>query len=174
MSYFQHSLHEKKNYANLGAMKNMVIVLLLGMCFVAGGTANGDESPDFQALVTGAEKGEMQAQYELGIQYRLGEMVEKNYVVALHWLTKAAEKGHVDAQNRVAICYNNGEGTLPDRIKAYAWYLVASINGHKYAKIKQKVYESTLNKRQLYEGQKLAKSIYEGIRETQLSLDSTP
>jgi len=85
----------------------------------------------------------------------------------LHWLTKAAEQGHVDAQNRVAICYNNGEGTLPDRVKAYAWYLVASINGHKHAQAKQKIYASILNKRQLYEGQKLAKTIYEGIRETQ-------
>jgi TPR repeat protein len=166
-------LHEKKNYANLDAMKTIVIVILLGMYVAAGGAAKGDDSPDFQALVTGAEKGDMHAQYELGLQYRVGTIVEKNYAVALSWLTKAAEQGHVDAQNRVAIFYNNGEGTLPDRVKAYAWYLVASINGHKHAQAKQKIYESTLNKRQLYEGQKLARNIYEGIRETQQQINDS-
>ena len=160
-------MHGKNYYASLGVMGRTVMIFVLGMCLGVAGMATGSEPFDLQQLVADAEKGEVLAQYQLGLQYRSGEIVEKNYAIALQWLTKAARQGHVDAQNRVAICYNNGEGALPDPIKAYAWFLVASINGHKLAQGKQKAYESTLNKRQLYEGQKLARSIYEGLRETQ-------
>jgi TPR repeat protein len=156
-------LHEKVIHARLGAMNNHIMILVLGVCLTISGIAKGDESIDFQQLVTVAEKGDVVAQYQLGLEYGAGTRVEKNYALALKWLTKAARQGHVDAQHRVAICYNNGEGTLPDRVKAYAWYLVASINGHKHAKVKQTVYASILNKRQLHEGQKLARSIHEGI-----------
>ena len=170
-------LHEKKIYASfvtlnlgalgLGVMNRYVLIILMGVCLSMGGIVNASEPMDVQQLEARAEKGDVLAQYQLGLQYRSGTRVEKNYLLGLNWFTKAARQGHVDAQNRVAICYNNGEGTLPDIVKAYAWYLVASMNGHKRAQVKQKIYASTLNKRQLFEGQRLANTIYKEIREPQ-------
>ena len=155
-------------------MKRQVICIVLGVCIAVGGIALGDEPFDFQQLVTDAENGNARSQYELGVQYRAGTQVEKNYALALKWLTRAAMQGQVDAQLGVAVCYNNGEGTLPDRIKAYAWYLVASMNGNEHARVKQRIYASTLNKRQLIEGQKLAKTIAERIGEVRRQTGGAP
>ena len=155
-------------------MNRHVIRIVLGICIAVGGVALGDEASDLRQLVEDAENGNARAQYELGIRYRDGTHIEKNYALALKWLTKAAMQGQVDAQLGVAVSYNNGEGTLPDRIKAYAWYLVASMNGNERARVKQRIYASTLNERQLIEGQKLAKQLAEKIEEIRRQTGISP
>ncbi|MBO7321300.1 MAG: sel1 repeat family protein, partial [Bacteroidales bacterium] len=46
-----------------------------------------------------ADKGHLDAQYNLGNRYYNGEGVEKNYTEAVKWYRKAADKGHSNAKN---------------------------------------------------------------------------
>jgi TPR repeat protein len=45
-----------------------------------------------------AEKGDVRAQYSLGIMYFDGIGVKKDHDIAVKWLKKAADKGHPAAQ----------------------------------------------------------------------------
>ncbi|MBQ7396293.1 MAG: sel1 repeat family protein [Lentisphaeria bacterium] len=48
-----------------------------------------------------AEKGHVDAQYELGECLRLGNGVQKNAKEALDWYRKAAKQGHIKSQKRL-------------------------------------------------------------------------
>ena len=48
-----------------------------------------------------AEKGNANAQYNLGIMYDQGHGVDVNFSKAIKWYEKAAEQGHAKAQERI-------------------------------------------------------------------------
>ncbi len=50
--------------------------------------------PLFDATQLKAEQGDAQAQFNLGVRYRLGEGVLKDAKEAARWVRKAAEQGH--------------------------------------------------------------------------------
>ena len=58
----------------------------------------GAASEDLSDLKAQAEKGDAQAQYNLGVIYYFGQGVAQNYAEALKWIRKAADQGQVDAQ----------------------------------------------------------------------------
>ena len=53
---------------------------------------------DFEQTKQLAEKGDANAQYNLGVMYENGQVVEQNDAEALRWYKKAAEKGHAYAK----------------------------------------------------------------------------
>ena len=80
-----------------------------------------------------AEKGDMLAQYNLGICYEHGRGVTKNYNKAVEWYTKAAQQGYEGAENNLGTCYRYGRGVPNDDSKAVKWYTKAAEKGYTLA-----------------------------------------
>ena len=57
----------------------------------------------------GAEQGDVDAQLQLGMLYKNGDGVTRDYTLAVRWLKKAADNGNATAQNNLAGCYRNGQ-----------------------------------------------------------------
>ncbi len=51
------------------------------------------ENGQLSDIIARAEKGDAEAQYELGEMYEKGQGIEQNYAKALEWYRKAAEQG---------------------------------------------------------------------------------
>src|SRR6478609_7534126 len=63
-----------------------------------------------------AEKGDADAEFNLGQAYRLGRGVPTNLAAAKTWFERAASQGHVDAQTTLGLLlFQNGE--QPDGLK---------------------------------------------------------
>ena len=76
-----------------------------------------------------AEKGEAEAQDELGYYYARG-IVGKDYAEAAKWYRKAAEQGHAPAQFHLGDFYTKGKGVTGDPVEAAKWYRKAADQGH--------------------------------------------
>lgn len=85
-----------------------------------------------------AEKGNAEAQYNLGKMIIENRGARKEGTVAVKWLNKAAEQGNADAQLLLGHIYNGDygpdfdEGTevTPDPAAAKMWYGKAAENGN--------------------------------------------
>lgn len=88
-------------------------------------------------LVTRAEKGDPQAQYEMAQCFFHGtDGMPKDTAAAINWYRKAAEQGHVAAQCMLGRMYENAMG-VPMRIEeARKWYLAAAEQGNVEAQIR--------------------------------------
>jgi TPR repeat protein len=76
-----------------------------------------------------AEKGIVQAQYNLGLIYGKGKGVSKNYSKAYRWWKLAANQGHGKSQTNLGWMYEMGKGVPKDVYKATKWYQLASDQG---------------------------------------------
>ena len=85
-----------------------------------------DEVRKVLRYVERADKGEAEAQFNLGRCYAQGEGVEKDLARAFSWYRKAAEQGHPVAQLMLARCYADGDGVVKDQAEAYAWFTLAA------------------------------------------------
>ena len=81
-----------------------------------------------------AERGDVDAQAELGSIYLEGRGVPQNYEEALKWFRKAAEKGHAGAQFHLGIMYAKGLGTKRDYDEAIKWLRQAAKQNYGPAK----------------------------------------
>ena len=72
--------------------------------------------------IRAARRGHLDASYELGFMYLLGEAGQKDVEQGLHWMKKAAEKGHQEATKVLINSYTKGEfGVVIDESKASYW-----------------------------------------------------
>ena len=76
-----------------------------------------------------AEQGNAEAQFNLGLCYKRGEGVTKDYAKAVFWYHKAAEQGYAKAQCNLGNSYYNGEGVTKNYAKAVYWYSKAANQG---------------------------------------------
>ena len=76
-----------------------------------------------------AEKGEVSAQYFLGLMYDTGQGVPKDEVEAVKWYRKAADQGDAHVQNFLGNMYENGRGVAKDEVEAVKWYRKAADQG---------------------------------------------
>jgi tetratricopeptide (TPR) repeat protein len=81
-----------------------------------------------------AERGNVEAQFCLAVQFNYGRGVTKDLVESAKWYRNAAERGHRDAQNALGFAYERGEGVGQDYEQALAWYRKAADNGDALAK----------------------------------------
>jgi len=89
----------------------------------------------FEKLRTTAERGNADAQYEVGYSYFTGEgVVPEDKAKAAEWFRKAAEQGNARAQTNLGILYRNGQGIPKDNVKAAEWFCKAAEQGHEEAK----------------------------------------
>lgn len=75
-----------------------------------------------------AEKGDVNAAFNLGTLHQHGDGVAKNPTEALKWYRIAAERGDRESQSRLGAMYLNGEGTAKDENEGWRW-----INEHRVA-----------------------------------------
>jgi cell division septation protein DedD len=78
-----------------------------------------------------AEKGDADAQFNLGQAYRLGRGVATNLAAAQTWFERAAKQGHLDAQTTLGLLlFQNG-----DRAEGLKWLKQAADRGESRAQL---------------------------------------
>ena len=80
-----------------------------------------------------AAKGNIGAQYDLGLCYMFGWGVRKNPKVAVKLYSKAVEAHNIDAMNNLATYYYDGRGVEQNKEKALAMWKEAAENGNEGA-----------------------------------------
>ena len=73
-----------------------------------------------------AERGDSEAQYELGALSEQGRGVGLDYGEAVRWYGYAAEQGHGQAQYSLGLLYELGRGVIQDYVHAYMWTNIAA------------------------------------------------
>jgi TPR repeat protein len=112
--------------------------LLAGILGLAASFAQADSTDDFQRGAAAhrqgdyqkavrlwqplAEKGIVNAQFNLATMYYVGEGVKQDYAEALKWFRKAAEQGDIEAQYYLGHMYLRGEGVAQDEAEARKWF----------------------------------------------------
>lgn len=91
---------------------------------------SGDVSGAIAAWRPLAERGDVSAQVNLGVAYRIGEGSEKNEEMAVHWLREAEKQGSEVAQFNLGIHYSQGIGVAQDYRQAVECYSKAAEQGH--------------------------------------------
>ena len=82
-----------------------------------------------------AERGDAEAQYNLGVLYDQGHGVPQDYTQARAWWLKAAEQGDAAAQYNLGLLYNKGQGVPQDYSQARDWWLRAAAQGYAPAQV---------------------------------------
>lgn len=80
-----------------------------------------------------AEKGDAEAQLQVGERFERGDGVTINYDRAFEWYQKAAAQKHATAHYRLGRLYQRGLGVAADKAKAREWFEKAKALGSKAA-----------------------------------------
>jgi S1-C subfamily serine protease len=105
-----------------------------------------------------AEQNYAAAQHSLGIRYGNGQGVEKDEVEAVKWYRKAANQNYAAAQHALGFCYLMGQGVAKDYVEAYKWALLAAARGSNESKRNTTILENVMTRKQIAEGQELART----------------
>jgi TPR repeat protein len=91
------------------------------------------EKGDFQTAITEwtplAAKGDVAAQFNLGVIYQNARGVPRDNTKAFYFFRQAAEKGHAKAMLNVAFAYASGAGAGQNYQEAYFWMRKAADKG---------------------------------------------
>ena len=81
---------------------------------------------DFESGLAAYTRGDyetaLEAQFNLGVMYHIGEGVPRDYVQAMQWYRLAAEQEHIGAQYNLGLMYAKGQGVSQDHVEAANWY----------------------------------------------------
>jgi TPR repeat protein len=88
--------------------------------------SGNDSTRTFNETKVRAERGDANAQYNLGVCYAQGDGVAKDEAEAVKWWRKAAEHNDAEAQYYLGICYVHGNGVAKDEAEAVKWYRKAA------------------------------------------------
>jgi len=81
-----------------------------------------------------ADRGDAEAQWQMGVRYYDGDGVPHDDAQAMKWFELAAEQGHVNAQSRLGAYYWAGRGVPVDLFKSYFWSTIAMHQGDEISK----------------------------------------
>jgi TPR repeat protein len=102
----------------------------------ATNTGKPPQAPDPQGKLRElAEKGQMQAQTDLGLQYAKGNGVQQDYAAALEWFQRAAAQDAPRAQFYLGLMYERGYGVARSYATALDWYRRAAAQNFAPAEI---------------------------------------
>ena len=88
---------------------------------------NDNDTAQLTLLRDKAEKGDAQAQLDLGVAFYRGKFgMPTNYAEAVKWFHKAAEQENADAQYNAGVCYANARGVEKNWTEAVKWYRKAA------------------------------------------------
>ena len=103
------------------------LLALLPMQAYAGMTP--EEVKMFTETKAKAEKGDLEAHYNLAACYARGWGVARDQAEAVKWIRKAADKGYPMAQFSLGNCYDNGNGVTKNAVEAAKWMRKAADQG---------------------------------------------
>jgi TPR repeat protein len=132
----------------------LLIAALPGIAdFKAGVEAydRGDYATALREWQPSADRGDPNAEYNLGLMSALGQGVTQNYQQAADWYRKAADQGVAAAQFNLGVLYANGQGVAADPAQAIQWFLKAAEQG---------IGDAEVNLGQLYSQPKSASQNY--------------
>lgn len=69
-----------------------------------------------------AERGNVLAQYKVGLMYNNGEGVKQDFGEAVKWFHRAASQGYAPAQRGLGIKFEKGQGVKRNYGEAVRWY----------------------------------------------------
>jgi len=81
-----------------------------------------------------AEAGQAWAQFNVGLMYENGWIVQRDVEEAIAWYRKSAEQGYGAAFNNLGVLYEQGKGVERDRSKAVAFLRRAAEQGNAVAR----------------------------------------
>ena len=87
---------------------------------------------DVERLRVQAERGNTDAQAELGVRYAAGRGVERDHGVAVSWLRRAAGQGNARGQVELGFAYERGRGVGQDIEEAVWWYRRSAEQGNPF------------------------------------------
>ncbi len=141
--------HESKDHGEL--RKNPTIIQLeqeadrgsaraieqLALRYKLGINVTRDEVAAKEVYRKYAEKGNVDAQIDLGWCYMNGDGVEKSVADGLRWWKEAGLRGNAEAQNLLGTwLFEGADGVKKDIPNAIHWYEKAANNGHTEAQFK--------------------------------------
>ena len=85
----------------------------------------GDYATALRGFQMHAERGNISAQFRLGLMYDDGEGAPQDFAEAVHWYRRAADQGDAIAQNNLGVMYEYGRGVVQDFVQAHKWYNLA-------------------------------------------------
>ena len=116
-------------------IKMLLLMVMVGVGHVAiagdledgvAAAQKGDFSTALRLWTPLAERGNADAQYNLGDMYFEGQGVAQDYNTAVKWYTLAAEQGYASAQYNLGLMYSKGRGVAQDYKSAVKWYTLAA------------------------------------------------
>ncbi|WP_419905054.1 tetratricopeptide repeat protein [Kiloniella sp.] len=90
----------------------------------------GDYETALKVFKPLAEKGDADAQFNVGLLYLRGQGVTQDYNVAVKWFRLAADQGYTKAQYNMGIAHNRGAGAKKDEKASFHWNKLAAEGGH--------------------------------------------
>ncbi len=107
----------------------LFISTVMTACTVSDKARTSSSPNNISQIQQRAERGNVDAQFELAAMYATGQGVEKNSQAAVKWYTKAAEQGDVASQYNLGVMYAKGLGVEQSYQNAMKWYLKAAGKG---------------------------------------------
>ncbi len=110
----------------------LLLVILYSLCPAGAFAYDSDgnlDSADIARLRVQADKGDPEAQYDLGEAYLKGEGVVQSEKEAAKWYYRSAMQGYVDGQIAMGFVYRGGNGMQMDKVLSYMWFDLATKNG---------------------------------------------
>jgi TPR repeat protein len=101
---------------------------------------SGDASTAMAIWKRWAEKGNVDAAYNLAVIHQYGNGVPYNAAEAVRWYRRAAEGGDKVSQVQLGLMYQNGEGVPADQATAHEWFTKARrdhVHHHQTAQFRQ-------------------------------------
>jgi TPR repeat protein len=137
--------YDAGNYVNaieifkpLAAQGDAKAQFRLGMLFYNGQGVPEDEKLAVTWLLKAAKQGNVDAMFELGNAYLVGnqapKLVEEPDREAAIWFHQAARAGHMNAQYYLGLLFLAGNGVQQSRANAELWFGKAAAQGHSEAK----------------------------------------
>ncbi|KAG0267891.1 hypothetical protein DFQ27_007968 [Actinomortierella ambigua] len=83
-----------------------------------------------RAEIQAAEGGDARAQFNIGLMYETGRVVEQSDIEAFRWYTKAASQGNSNAQFNLGWMYKIGQGVEQSDVEAAKWFTKAARQGN--------------------------------------------
>jgi hypothetical protein len=130
----------------------------LGYCYGKGQGVTKDEVEAVKWYRKAAKQNLAAAQCNLAVCYYNGRGMPKDHVTARQWFREAAEQNYANAQYMLGLCYAKGQGVAKDFVESYKWMLLAAGQGNKDAKEFATKLENNISRKQIVEGQKLARN----------------
>lgn len=123
----------------------------------AGLSSPEDRTITVQWYRDNAEKGDLDAQYKLGLLHLTGKGALQDFGEAAKWLKLAAEQGHPQAQYQLGLIYRVGHGVQTDQAQAYKWLNLAAAAGVNQAVLVRNEVMRQLSAEQLATAQKASR-----------------